>query len=94
MGRSDWRRKDPCSCDHDRSCLVVDESEEKEMSFRCPNCRKDFGRDIEKLNQHFEENKDCSRDALKKYAESMTNPLLAKAMLDKELEEGKEKANG
>ena len=41
------------------------------MTFKCPKCKKDFGKEIKKLNKHFKENPKCAIKALELYTERM-----------------------
>ncbi len=41
------------------------------MSFKCPKCKKDFGYNYDKLNEHFKESKECVSEAVEIFEERM-----------------------
>ena len=45
------------------------------MGFRCPKCKKDFGYDREKLQEHFSENDACAFESVMNIVER--NPTMA-----------------
>jgi len=45
------------------------------MGFRCPHCRKEFGLDRDALMKHLEEDVDCRREAVGKFADRLKGDL-------------------
>ena len=53
------------------------------MGFRCPNCNKDFDKDMGALNKHFKESEECKKQNQKIIQERVNSDLQKLKQIEK-----------